>query len=629
MPTETGTSNTGPSAVSSNGSSGASSGNPSVQTANPDSSQNKNSTPFPLPKTGKPRPHVCETCQRSFARLEHSKRHERSHTKEKPFECPQCTRCFARRDLMLRHQQKLHRQGATPSRPRSGRRQSTIGLTANSAGRVRKNSVASSVGGPSGANSSLKPRANTISHVDPAALNSLLASHNASLGHGGNPGHLHHASLSVLGEPSTYDFWGMSSVGGGHGQHHVLPKLDTHLSFGMGGGLRTAHLPGVGPDEFELQKFFGPSSSTISPKQLHHFNAGKGNAQSPFNVFGNPFAANAIDDDGLAWSIGLGSSMLFPDPNDAVGDGSSPLAISTTSQSSFGEVMVDGSGQPTSASMWHQPLVTHASRNPAGYAINAIPPVFPEFVMDNNTVSLKELADQGVQADSYISTPPAFSTMSPTAGIPGMLNHLLLQHPEKFRVCATINELLHITIIPPAGDGQTIPPSSSICGPGTMFIDYAMRYAACNRVKKNNNSYFPSRGTVNQNVVRRFFKVNDYSTRLPPLHIATEIFGPMKRKVHHHTYHGRNIVRQYKRLAAAHCLKDSKIDELFICGPGAQNMAVVDYVEEELPDELTTRPLDEIGIPGEAKEAICCALLGLETILKFAAAADRPSQRKQ
>ncbi|KAK7177906.1 DNA binding regulatory protein [Paraphaeosphaeria sporulosa] len=423
MPTETGTSNTGPSAVSSNGSSGASSGNSSVQTGKPDSSQNKNSTPFPLSKTGKPRPHVCETCQRSFARLEHLKRHERSHTKEKPFECPQCTRCFARRDLMLRHQQKLHQQGATPSRPRSGRRKSTTGLPANSAARVRKDSVASSVGGPSSANSSLKPRANTISHVDPAALNSLLTSHNASLGHDGNPGHSHHASLSRLGEPSAYDFRGMSSVGGGgHGQHHGLPKLDTHLGFGMGGGLRTAPIPRAGPDEFELETYFGPSSSTISPKQLHHFNAGKGNAQSPFNVFGNPFSANAIDEDGHAWSTDLDSSMIFPDPNDAVGDGSSPLAISTTSQSSFGEVMVDGSGQPTSASMWHQSLVTHASRNPAGHAINAIPPVFPEFAMDNNTVSLKGLADQGVQADFYISTPPALSTMSPTASIPGMLN---------------------------------------------------------------------------------------------------------------------------------------------------------------------------------------------------------------
>lgn len=213
----------------------------------------------------------------------------------------------------------------------------------------------------------------------------------------------------------------MSGVVGGHGQPHGLPKLDTHLGFGMGGGLRTAPIPGFGQDEFELDKFFGPSGSTINPNQLHHFNAGMG-AQSSFNVFGNPFATTAIDEDDIAWSAGLDSSMMFPGPNDPVGDGSSPSAISTTSQSGFSEVMVDGSGQPTSTPMWHQPLVTHTSVNPAGYALDAMAPVFPELMMNNNTVSPKELGDQGAPADFYMSTPPAFSTMSPTAGIPGMPN---------------------------------------------------------------------------------------------------------------------------------------------------------------------------------------------------------------
>lgn len=68
----------------------------------------------PIPKkslqirTDKPRPHVCAICTRGFARLEHLKRHERSHTNEKPFQCAACGRCFARRDLVLRHQHKLH-----------------------------------------------------------------------------------------------------------------------------------------------------------------------------------------------------------------------------------------------------------------------------------------------------------------------------------------------------------------------------------------------------------------------------------------------------------------------------------------------------------------------------------------
>src|SRR3984885_5683858 len=94
---------------------------------------------FPPPKTDKPRPHVCGTCDRAFARLEHLKRQERSHTKEKPFECPECARCFARRDLLLRHQQKLHMTTTPSSRPRSGRRESVAGVAS---GRVRKNSTA-------------------------------------------------------------------------------------------------------------------------------------------------------------------------------------------------------------------------------------------------------------------------------------------------------------------------------------------------------------------------------------------------------------------------------------------------------------------------------------------------------
>src|SRR4051812_3936406 len=102
--------------------------------------QNGSANPaVPPPKTDKPRPHVCTTCSRSFARLEHLKRHERSHTKEKPFECPECSRCFARRDLLLRHQQKLHQTTTPSSRPRNGRRESASNVGVGS-GRVRKNS---------------------------------------------------------------------------------------------------------------------------------------------------------------------------------------------------------------------------------------------------------------------------------------------------------------------------------------------------------------------------------------------------------------------------------------------------------------------------------------------------------
>ncbi|ODV66647.1 hypothetical protein HYPBUDRAFT_110786 [Hyphopichia burtonii NRRL Y-1933] len=88
----------------------------SMSSTSPENSLNatKSQPTQPIPKksqqikTDKPRPHSCTVCTRAFARLEHLKRHERSHTNEKPFQCASCGRCFARRDLVLRHQQKLH-----------------------------------------------------------------------------------------------------------------------------------------------------------------------------------------------------------------------------------------------------------------------------------------------------------------------------------------------------------------------------------------------------------------------------------------------------------------------------------------------------------------------------------------
>lgn len=221
------------------------------------------------------------------------------------------------------------------------------------------------------------------------------------------------------------------------------------------------------------------------------------------------------------------------------------------------------------------------------------------------------------------------------------LDSVFLQHPTKFRVCVTIMDLLTITIIPPAGGIPVVAPYSSVCGPGTIFIDYTMRYATSNRVQNDSEGSYASKGRVNHAVVDRVLKANDYSIRVPPLHIATEMFGQHEAQgfieeclflgmSDHDTVAtvtritAENLVRQYGRLVAAHCPPGQKVDEIFICGPGARNTSIVDYMEEMLPAEVITRPFDDIGIPGEAKEAVCCAHMGLETLLMYAAKEDGP-----
>ncbi|KAI9698810.1 MAG: hypothetical protein M1836_003920 [Candelina mexicana] len=419
---------------------------------------------FPPPKTDKPRPHVCGTCSRSFARLEHLKRHERSHTKEKPFECPECTRCFARRDLLLRHQQKLHMTTTTSARPRSGRRESTSNTAGSGPGRVRKNSVANnSVGGSGGVGSAaMRPRANTISHVDNATLG-LIAAANSSISRNGNlgAGHAHHSSLGHLPGPGGYEFRGMSTAIGNHGNHHGLPKLETHgLSINMSGGLRTAPaFGGFGLDHDVDSLLFGGPGSTINPAQLHFSDSPQslafGRPTSPYNNNNNPFTdmttnqAMMDEDDSFDWMNGFHNQTSFASTNNEHAiEGSSPSAISTASQSGISEVMLDGSNNSvqTPTTIWQNAMMPPTQMVTNQLSMDMASTAFPEIISPPGTVSPKSLHAHNGGNDLYYSTPPSLTTLSPTSMMAGTPNQFI--HPPM-----TYNS--SITIKPPTTIDET------------------------------------------------------------------------------------------------------------------------------------------------------------------------------
>jgi hypothetical protein len=57
-----------------------------------------------MPEEGE-KVYVCavDFCRRPFKRLEHLKRHVRTHTQERPYECHKCTRTFSRQDNLVQH----------------------------------------------------------------------------------------------------------------------------------------------------------------------------------------------------------------------------------------------------------------------------------------------------------------------------------------------------------------------------------------------------------------------------------------------------------------------------------------------------------------------------------------------
>ncbi|KAL9032890.1 MAG: hypothetical protein Q9214_007768, partial [Letrouitia sp. 1 TL-2023] len=325
-------------------------GNGRPHSKSSDDTQNATvNTNFPPPKTDKPRPHVCATCTRSFARLEHLKRHERSHTKEKPFECPECSRCFARRDLLLRHQQKLHLTSTPTSRQR-GRRESASSTTASGSVRVGKKSAnnASNVVG------SMRPRANTISHVDNATLGMIAAANSSAARHNAmelNLGHIQQQSVNGLPGVGGYHFRGMSTAAGHHGNPHVLPKLDTNnFNVDVGSSLRTAPPYACHAEDSNMDDVWYGQGNTINPAQLHFSHSPQSlnfdSTGSPYHqtFSGMPQAQATIDENGtFTWLNGFENQLSFDSLNEQAMDGSSPSAISTGSRSGLSELMLDGS----------------------------------------------------------------------------------------------------------------------------------------------------------------------------------------------------------------------------------------------------------------------------------------------
>ena len=376
---------------------------------------NTKTAAFPPPKTDKPRPHICNTCQRSFARLEHLKRHERSHTKEKPFECPECARCFARRDLLLRHQQKLHQTTTPSSRPRN-RRESASGATPG-ASRVRKNSVVGP-GAAGAAVASMRPRANTISHVDGAAMQ-MIAAANAQAARMA-PAHSRHPSLIGLPTHHGLEAFGMASALAHRGAPLGLPKLETHGIAGLdfSSGLRTAPAMAFG-SEFELDGlFFGSPGSTINPNALHYNDSPPSMSMDPLSPFPHGLpdmsAPGHTLDDAFDWVTGFDHQMSFNSgPTETAVDGSSPSALSTTSQSGLSDVMVDGSNHHTvvTSSMW-QPSIMGPPQLTNPFALDMSGSVFPDLL--NGAPLSPQPTSAKAMGDHYFSTPPpSLSSLSP------------------------------------------------------------------------------------------------------------------------------------------------------------------------------------------------------------------------
>lgn len=194
----------------------------------------------------------------------------------------------------------------------------------------------------------------------------------------------------------------------------------------------------------------------------------------------------------------------------------------------------------------------------------------------------------------------------------------LIFRGERTRAVQNIGGMANVTFVPPEGE-----PYAFDTGPGNVLLDSGARYLTRGASSFDRDGAIARPGAADESLVAEVLK-HPYFAQPPPKTTGRELFGDdfaadVIRRGEERGLSPNDIMATLTVITAESIARAYRafgpddVDEVVLSGGGARNPSLVEALRARLPD-ISLRHHDELGIPGDAKEAVAFALLGYLTI---------------
>lgn len=199
-------------------------------------------------------------------------------------------------------------------------------------------------------------------------------------------------------------------------------------------------------------------------------------------------------------------------------------------------------------------------------------------------------------------------------------DYLIFRSDKKNRLLLNIGGISNFTVLPRKCTIEEIRAFDT--GPGNMLLDLLVKKYF--NLQYDINGEKARSGKFNEDLFNALVVKDNFIERTPPKSTGREYYGmnflescfqefnnlspeDWLNTLTYYTVYG--IYRNYEKFVKP----TTEVNELVVSGGGAKNKFLLELLKEKF-DGVEVKIIDEIGLSGDAKEAVCFAVLANETI---------------